>query len=267
LCSHHKCRQNHHHRQHFLYRNFLLTLNILFYDPHLTPFVVVAAVIHAWARSNEKGRARHASRLLNELKQRWKDSGHKKNLKPNVRTYTATLNACARPVVESERHDAFDIAQHTMDELSMGTIGKPNFLSYSAFLFVCESALEPGIERDVIVKTTFENCVRDRMAGQTVLQKLFSAASPELFDSLVGIYNDGNGKVELPASWNAAVQGERPGGNVFPGTVGRRMDMPISESSHRRLQAVEGLSHNSGGITWTSKPLSRKHKIENLTYR
>jgi hypothetical protein len=214
-------------------------------------------LIHAWARSNEHGRARNASRLLNEVYERWNESGKSKRFKPNVKTFTATLNACARPAVESEKRDAFEIGKQTMDKLATGIHGRPNFLSYAAFLSVCESTLEPGIERDAIVKKTFEKCARDQMVCETVLRKLFSAASPSLLDSLVGAYNDGDGNIVLPDSWSSNVHGERSVGRV---AQSRRIHAPISESSHHRLKAIGELSYDSlpNGIwdlAWKDKPL------------
>lgn len=186
-----------------------------------------------------------------------------------MRTFAATLNACARPVREAEKDDALGIAQLAMNELSSGTYGKHNFLSFAAFLCVCASTLEPGEKRDAIVKKFFQQCVEAQMVGQTVIEKLYSAASPELFDSLHGKYRDAEGRLIPPRYWSAATKGERPGGNVFPGTVGHsgwKGDV-ISESSQRRLDAVESLRDkhvakltSEEGIEWSTKSLSSKQK-------
>ena len=212
-------------------------------------------LIHAWSRSSQHGKARNASRLLNELFQKWTESGRKKTFKPNVRTYTATLNACARPALESEKEDAFNIGQQTMDKLLSGIHDKPNFLSYAAFLAVCETTLGPGPQRDEAVQKTFEMCVRDRMVCQTVLYKLSSAASPDLLDRLTGSYRDDDGTIHLPDSWSLAVNGERPIENAVKY---RPFQSPISASSTRRLAAVEELNNNPDGIAWANKPLSSK---------
>jgi hypothetical protein len=67
-----------------------------------------------------------------------------KQLKPNVKSFTAVLNACAQPADDSKKDYEFSIAQLTMAELSLGHYGEPNFLSFPAFLSVCATTLGPG---------------------------------------------------------------------------------------------------------------------------
>jgi hypothetical protein len=208
-------------------------------------------VIHAWARSSETQRARSAYNLLNTLTRRCHDFNNSpkvaKQLRPNVKTFTAVLNACSRPADESEAQEAFSIAKLTMAELALGTYGKPNFLSYAAFLLVCATTLPPGLERDEIVQSTFQDCVKAGQVGQIVLEKLQIAASPELLDVLIGEHRDLAGQINLPKQWNSNIQGELASGSFLPTPKVTVDDVDkISKSSKRRLEAVQKFGGRSG---------------------
>jgi len=210
-------------------------------------------VIHSWARSSEKNRARHAYQLLNVLTRRFHDAkseyninNSKKNksrcrlLKPNVKTFTSVLNACARPVRESEKEDAFAIAQLTMAELSLGTYGTPNFLSYAAYLSVCATTLEVGTKRDAETKKVFRDCIKAGQVGQIVLEKLHTAASPELLDELIGEHLDERGQITIPPHWNKSTEGERVGGNSMVQTeLNEEIVRKIPKPFQQRLEDVQ----------------------------
>lgn len=193
------------------------------------------------------------------------------SIKPNVVAFTAVLNACARPVDESEREDAFLIGQLTMEELSLGTFDKPNFLSFAAFLSVCSSTLPPGDYRDSVVRRSFQSCADAGAVGNIVLDKLRVAASSELFDDLVGKYFGENGETYLPKKWTTSIKGERAPStqeNDYPASRGRPETIP--RSSKMRLQAVQKFGGKSGiyssgkapkrleseGIQWTRRQFS-----------
>jgi len=235
-----------------------------FSNKRLTPNTYCfTTVIHSWARSSEKHRARHAYQLLNVLTRRYhvaKSNYHVRNtkknkklinlLKPNVKTFTSVLNACARPVDESEKDDAFDIAKITMAELSMGIYGKPNFLSFAAYLAVCGSTLDVGSVRDAEVKKAFEDAIKAGQVGQIVLEKLHVAASPSLLHQLIGPYINDRGVVQIPRHWNALIEGERAGGNYSVQVEVNEEDVSkISKSSQQRLQDVQKFEGKSGIIS------------------
>jgi hypothetical protein len=187
-------------------------------------------------------------------------------LKPNVVVFTAVLNACAWPETDSEKEDAFEIAQLTMEELSLEAFDKPNFLSFAAFLCVCISTLDPGEVRDRIVRKTFEQCVEMGQVAGIVLQKLTTAASPELYHELVDDYRNKNGVLELPFSWTANVKGERNAGPAHVDSDAKSAS--LTQSSKWRLKEIEGFRGKSGaysgegkthpedeGISWSREPL------------
>jgi len=223
--------------------------------------------ISAWAKSSEKGRARSAYELLQYMRKRYMEN-YSKKLKPTVATFTAVLNACSYPLYSSEREDSFKIAELTMAELAIGVYDKPNFLSYAAFLAVCASCLDHGGFREKIALDTFEQCKAAGQVGQIVVRKLEEAASPGLFDELVGSYRQEDGSFELPRAWTMCIEGER---NSAPRTYRVRLhdknDLP--ESSRVRMQEVQRYRGRSGiyssgsapmrleadGINWSVRPM------------
>lgn len=110
--------------------------------------------------------------------------------------------------------DAFGMAKLAFAELSVGTYGKPNFLSYAAYLAVCATTLEVGPERDAETKKVFQECIDAGQVAQIVLEKLHTAASPELLFELIGDQLDEKGRVIIPKEWNRNVQGELVGKNI-----------------------------------------------------
>jgi hypothetical protein len=194
---------------------------------------------------------------------------YSQRVKPNVVAFTAVLNACSWPVDNSEREEAFEIAQLTMAELSLGTYDKPNFLSYAAFLCVCASNLDEGDFREDVVRKTFAKCAKAGQVGQIVMEKLKVAASPDLYDELVGEYLQDDGTYVIPRKWTLCIKGERSSHTQeFGSRVYWNVD-PISESSKLRLRAVKKFRGKSGlyssgtapqlleseGISWTKRPM------------
>ncbi len=231
----------------------------------LLTLIRIQATIHAWAKSSECNRARSAYEILQHMRKRYMQK-KSENLKPNVVAFTAVLNACSRPVDNSERMDAFQIAQLTRSELSIGIYGLPNFLSYAAFLSVCATTLDSGEFRDRVVRSIFDDCAKAGQMGQIVLEKLKQAASSELYEDLVGIYRKNDGSYELPRQWTMCLQGER---NAATSASIRKKGGPLSESSKLRLKAVEKFGGKSGiyssgvavkrfetvGISWSIQSL------------
>ena len=207
---------------------------------------VLLATIHAWAKSTEKNRAKCAYELLQHMTKRYLEN-YSTRVKPNVVAFTAVLNACSYPMDDSERQESFHIAQRTMDELSCGVYDKPNFLSYAAFLAVCASCLDEGEACDDIVETVFEECTRRGQVGQIVLRKLQEAASPELFDRLVGQYEQVDGSFHLPRKWARRIVGERNSPPVLPGiSLRRNVDSLADATVKSRLKVVQSYGGQCG---------------------
>jgi len=186
------------------------------------------------------------TRRYHDAKSNYDINNTKKNkslyklLKPNVKTFTSVLNACARPVNKSEYDDAFAIAQLTMAELSVGTYGKPNFVSFAAYLAVCGTTLEVGPKRDAEAKKTFEDCIKAGEVGQIVLEKLHTAVSPALLHELIGDYLNDRGQIKIPSHWNKSTKGERTGGNsLVQIELHQELLNKIPKASQQRLEDAQ----------------------------
>lgn len=177
---------------------------------HLAPNAhCFAAAIHGWAYSGEEQKARRAYNILSHMRGLYEEKG-RKDCQPNVVVYTAVINACASPCLKSEKEEAFQIAQLAMDELCYNrSYGWPNFLTFAAFLRVCETTLEPGSARDNLVRSVFGKCCESGQVAEVVIEKLQRAASSELYRELVidtGV-EDEEGKMSLPRGWTRRVEG------------------------------------------------------------
>ncbi|CAB9511104.1 Pentatricopeptide repeat-containing protein [Seminavis robusta] len=166
------------------------------------------AAIHAWAYSQEEQKATRAYNILSHMRDLYEKQG-KEHCKPSVVVYTSVINACANPFLEDEKEPSYQIAQTAMQELcdNQQRYGWPNFLTYAAFLQVCETTLQQR-KRDEVVRTTFTKCCEAGQAGDIVIEKLRRAASKELYEELMidtGIEQPNTGIYSLPRSWTRRV--------------------------------------------------------------
>lgn len=164
-----------------------------------------AAAIHAWAYSAEPEKAKRAYELLQDMRQRHEIYGQK-SCRPNVIVFTSVINACVKPATSQDKEISFQIAQLVFEELVHSRYGNPNFLTYAAFLHACGTSLDDENERDSVVRRIFGLCRQYGCVGKIVLQKLEETASEDLFEELMGPYDNWD---EIPSSWKRRVRGER----------------------------------------------------------
>ena len=167
------------------------------------------------------------------------------------------------PADEFEKEDAFAIAQLTMSELLLGNLDKPNFLSFAAYLSAISSTVAgPSERRDQIVKKAFLQCRDAGQVGQIVLDKLKVAASPGLYEDLVGQYLDREtGEIDLPANWTAFIIGERRNSSL-PQVHSVTRPIKMSRASKLRLKAAQKFGGQSGPFTGKQFP----PKLEKKTH-
>ena len=206
-----------------------------------------AAAIHAWAYSLEEQKARRACAILSHMKYRYESQG-KKECQPNVVVYTSVINACASPALESEKEESFLIAERALKELEQNQrqYGFPNFLTYAAFFRVCATTLEPGAARDKIVRSMFTACCEAGQVGDVVLHKLKLAASNDLYQELVGSYQQSKKSWRLPQSWTRRLQGDastrrpRKKSNASPRRNHKNNKTRSSSASLKEVQELRG---------------------------
>mmetsp|Transcript_12414 Transcript_12414/g.28733 ORF Transcript_12414/g.28733 Transcript_12414/m.28733 type:complete len:469 (-) Transcript_12414:165-1571(-) len=212
----------------------------------LTPNIhCYAAAIHAWRFSDERNRARRAYEIFQNVRRRAMEDNDP-NLLPNVVTCTAVINACAYPRHHSERKDALEIARLVWDELEYCDYGKPNFMTYAAFLGVIATTLHPNDpRRDEMACRTFRRCCNYGLVGRNVLEKFVHAASPELFQLLLGDYVTTKKewkRLDIPENWKRNVRGEvhrRNEDDAFG------EELPLTQVDRDRLSRIRELT---GGI-------------------
>mmetsp|Transcript_7420 Transcript_7420/g.10523 ORF Transcript_7420/g.10523 Transcript_7420/m.10523 type:complete len:534 (-) Transcript_7420:344-1945(-) len=210
-----------------------------------------AASIHAWANSREDEKARKAYSMLQTMR-KLHEVEHNDRVRPNPIVFTSVINACASPVNEDEKEDAFQIAQLTLEELRHSSYGRPNFVTYAAFLHVCATTLPMGQRRDATVRQTFFECCRTGHVSSLVIEKLEEAASPSLYQELLGgsleIDFDGTQMVTLPATWACNVKGEKR-----PKSKTRIVAKHLSTDTLSRLKKEK--EEDDLVLTWTESSL------------
>ena len=132
----------------------------------------------------------------------------KSRAKPNAFVYTAVLNSCAYAIGDdAKKADAMNIATTSFNELCNSRYGKPNHVTYAAYLTACRNLLPEGETRAASMTRVFRKCCEDGQVNDLILRRLESALTKEqlreLFQS-VGLED----KIELsqlPAEWKQNV--------------------------------------------------------------
>jgi hypothetical protein len=200
----------------------------------------------------EANKARRAYNILSHMRSRYAKQG-KEHCKPNVVIYTSVINACSCPALRSEHDEAFQIAQLTLDELLYNPqFGRPNFLTFSAFLRVCATTLAVGPDRDAIVRSIFTKACEEGQVGRPVVEKLKNSASGELYEQLLiesGIEQT-DGSLKFPRSWTRNMDKRET-------SIPKRRQVSNTKTEERsrdrpelaRLQRVRFLSGSTGSYS------------------
>lgn len=166
------------------------------------------SVISSYARSDVKGKAKAAQRILSQMVEAHKAGNAR--AKPSVFTFNAVLNACAFTFDQKEKLDAFIVAVSSLVLLQEYT--KPDHTTYGTLLKAwCNLIPKDDERRARAVNSVFRQCCKDGQVGNMVLTQLKYAASPELYRTLIG--RDIAEQItlsDLPAKWSRSVK-ERNG--------------------------------------------------------
>ena len=119
--------------------------------------------------------------------------------KPDVYGYTSVISSCAATAgPRTHRLKAFDVAEATFRELCLSDYGSPNHVTFGTMLKACAYLLPPGCERrSRLTKEFFLHCIQMGCVGDMVLTRLKDAASPSLYNQLLGSIE----KNDLPLGW------------------------------------------------------------------
>eukprot|EP00547_Thalassionema_nitzschioides_P014504 CAMPEP_0194247968 /NCGR_PEP_ID=MMETSP0158-20130606/17310_1 /TAXON_ID=33649 /ORGANISM="Thalassionema nitzschioides, Strain L26-B" /LENGTH=863 /DNA_ID=CAMNT_0038984129 /DNA_START=63 /DNA_END=2650 /DNA_ORIENTATION=+ len=142
-------------------------------------------VINAWAKSRVFGKASGAKAVLDRMIKLYESSPSMKN-KPSTIAYTAVINAAAYAVEDSaEKAIAFQIATDTFKELHSSDYGKPNDVTYTAYITACQNLIPEEDIRASTIQVMFKRCCKEGMLSNRVLQRLQSALTEEQLKGLM----------------------------------------------------------------------------------
>jgi hypothetical protein len=170
------------------------------------------AVVNAWAKSRVFGKACRAKRVLDRMVKMYESD--KEEAKPNTFVYTAVVNAAAYTVGDaSEKQDAFRIASNTFIDLEKSNYGKPNHVTFGAYMTACRNLIPEGESRASAVGDAFKKCCQVGMVNDKVLQRAQSALSTEQLRNLLQHSTTCDGIVDvntLPLEWRRNVNDKMP---------------------------------------------------------
>jgi hypothetical protein len=125
--------------------------------------------------------------------------------------YTAVLNSCAYAIGDdAEKADAMQIATRTFNELCNSEYGKPNHVTYAAYLTACRNLLPEGETRAASMTSIFQKCCDDGQVHDIIIRRLETSLTKEqLHDLYQSVGVDGDNAMDLallPAEWKRNVQ-------------------------------------------------------------
>ena len=172
-------------------------------------FSCFGLAINAWSESRVFGKGYRAKTVLQKMIEMYEADTSR--AKPNTFVYTAVLNSCAYAIGDdAEKADAMQIATTTFDELCNSRYGKPNHVTYAAYLTACRNLLPAGGTRAASMTSVFQKCCEDGQVNDLIIRRLESALTKEQLRELyqsVGLEGGQDMELsQLPAEWKQNVQ-------------------------------------------------------------
>ena len=161
-------------------------------------------VIKALARSKDPKGVVKAEQILLELESAFANG--QTSLRPDVRTYSSVINACAYcSGGPTERREALVIALRTFRKMrKTKSNAAPNAVTYGTLLKAVNNLMPVSAERDNLVERFFQRCCKEGCVGSFVLTQL-RLVSPELYLDVTKGVGASSDKVallrQLPVSW------------------------------------------------------------------
>ena len=159
--------------------------------------------ITTFARSSLPGKARNAKRILDKMID-MNNSGENPNIQISIYPFNACLNACAYTFNRQEKVMAFKVVVDTL--VLTRKFCKPDHTTYGTILKAWRTLIPKHDDtRQSVVTSSFKQCCEEGFAGQLVMRQLQLAASPEVYNDLVGKYIKGKTS-SFPSSWSRNVK-------------------------------------------------------------
>lgn len=165
-------------------------------------------MINAIAKSNSASKAAEAESVLNRMLKSYE--GGNQDAKPNTRTYSTILNACAYTNGDqTDRAAAFKIARKAFKEILSGDHGEPNQIMFATFMLACKHLVPYGVKRDQLVQFVFKECCQHGLVDIKVILNLRRVLSPSNLNEALQGTPLSNGMIELtdiPLDWRRSLQ-------------------------------------------------------------
>jgi hypothetical protein len=165
------------------------------------------AAITAWARSRDYTKPQRALKILKKVSDQYRKTNDE-SIKPNLFTYNAVIDACARCNGNHEQQaNALKIA-FAVNKAILAAKLEPNSITYSTLLKAANNLLPEGDVRNQVLRAVFEKAVSSGYVDYNVLKAFDQASDRELYHELLKVAEDKNGFVtmkNLPDEWKKNV--------------------------------------------------------------
>jgi len=136
------------------------------------------------------------------MRKSYADGNH--DAKPNTRTLSTILNACAYTNGdEKAKMSAFKVSRRVFKEILGGESGSPNQIVFATFLKCC-TLIPSGVKRDELVQSIFNDCCQRGLADVKVIVNLRRLLSPSTLHKVLEgtVLARGMVKIEdIPSNW------------------------------------------------------------------
>lgn len=178
--------------------------------PNLRTFTMA---IQALAQCPRTGNALKARGLLTRLTELYDTTGNE-SLRPNEYPYNYVINCAANTIgTTKEKIQAFQMATKTYQEMRNSPLVKPDSFTYAFWIKACNNLLPQSSELHTkCVSVAFEQCKKDGLVTNEVLNRLQQGSSAEVIQKLLGAKfskssRTGNLQVhDLPSVWSCNTQ-------------------------------------------------------------
>jgi hypothetical protein len=159
-------------------------------------------VINAIAKSESPSKAEEAEAILHRMRKAYAEGNL--DAKPNTRTLSTILNACAyTDGNEREKMAAFKVSRRVFKEVLGGDSGNPNQIVFATFLKCC-TLVPAGSKRDELVESIFHDCCKRGFVDLKVIVNLRRLLSPTTLQKLLEgtVLARGMVRIEdIPSEW------------------------------------------------------------------
>lgn len=166
------------------------------------------SVIQCWAKSRDGSKAKRALKMLRSMKDKYKATNNE-DVRPNVLTYNAAIDACARCQGTMEQQtEAIKIAFAILKATEVDEDIMPNNITYSTLLRAVSYLLPAGAERNKVASAVFEKAKNAGLVDTTTVKNLRQAVDSEIMLTMFEGIASQNGSFDynnVPAAWTKNV--------------------------------------------------------------